>query len=209
MDAFVEMTGVGTAAAPPDVVALELSVRCPGGSVAEALGAADAAMNAILGHARERGLKSNEMQTTSASVYPQYDREGVSVSGYIAQQSLRLRIRDRELVGQVISAFSGAVGNALTIDNISLQIEDPSPLLTEARKLAYQDAESKARQFAALSGRTLGQVLFIVDNPGSGGGPTPVAMAAGLKRDAYAGSMPVEMGENTVAAQVVVRWAWA
>ena len=209
MDAFVEMAGVGTALAPPDVVALDLSVRCPGGSVADALQSADTGMHAILGLARDGGLKPAEMQTTGASVYPQYDRDGSSISGYVAQQSLRLRIRDRDQVGRLITAFSAAVGNALTIDNIALQIEETAPLVTEARRAAFADAETKARQFAALAGRALGQVLYVVDTP-SGGGPVPVGGLARSKMamDSYAGSMPVEMGENSVSAQVVVRWAW-
>lgn len=207
MDAFVEMMGTGSAAAPPDIVSLDLGVRQPGGSVADALGGADSAMSAIIKIATDRGLVGRDMQTTSASVYPQYDREGVSVSGYIAQQSLRLRIRDRDQVGPLINACSSAIGNALSVDNIALQIDDPSPLLTEARRLAFQDAQTKARQFAELAGRSLGQVLVVVDTP-QGGGPAPMALMAKREAMSVGGGMPVELGENSVAAQVLVRWAW-
>ncbi len=210
MDAFVEMTGTGVASALPDVVVLDTAVRTPGGSVAEALSRADTAMTAIVGIARQRGLAPADLQTTSASVYPQYDREGVSVSGYIAQQSIRLRIRDRDLVGPLITAFSESVGNALAIDNISLQIDDVSPLLTQARRLAFEDANAKARQFAELASRELGPVLYVVDSPSPGGGlhaggaPKREMMMASASAD-----MPVEMGENSIRCQVTVRWAWA
>jgi len=209
MDAFVEMTGTGTASAPPDVVVLDLSVRAPGSSVAAALGSADQGMAAVIGLAKERGVRPSDLQTTSASVYPQYDREGVNVNGYVAQQSLRLRVRERDQVGLLISAFSDAIGNTLTIDNISLQIADPTPLLTEARRGAFADAEGKARQFASLAGRSLGQVVWLVDAVSSGGGPVPMAvMAADTAKRMYAGSTPVEIGENSVSVIITVRWAW-
>ncbi|WP_344068195.1 SIMPL domain-containing protein [Nostocoides vanveenii] len=209
MDEFVEMTGTGTASAPPDVVVLDLSVRAPGSSVAAALGSADQGMAAVIGLAKERGVRPSDLQTTSASVYPQYDREGVNVNGYVAQQSLRLRVRERDQVGLLISAFSDAIGNTLTIDNISLQIADPAPLFTEARRGAFADAEGKARQFASLAGRSLGQVVWLVDAVSSGAGPMPMAvMAADTAKRMYAGSTPVEMGENSVSVIITVRWAW-
>ncbi|MFZ1485887.1 SIMPL domain-containing protein [Nostocoides sp.] len=210
MDAFVEMTGVGSASAAPDVVSLDLSVRSPGGSVAEALGAADHGMAAIIDIARQHSLAGRDLQTTSASVYPQYDQQGVSVIGYLAQQSLRLRVRDRSLVGTLINAFSTAIGNTLTVDNIGLQIDDPAPLLTLARQGAFEDAARKAHQFADLAGRQLGPVLFVVDSPASAF-PGPVARGAMMKfssEDTAAG-MAVEVGENAVSAHVTVRWAWA
>ncbi|MEI2779181.1 MAG: SIMPL domain-containing protein [Tetrasphaera sp.] len=210
MDAFVEMTGTGSASAAPDVVALDLGVRCPGKSVASALSEADAAMGGIIDAAKEGGVAARDLQTTGASVYPQYDKEGVGVVGYVASQSLRLRVRDRDRVGGLISAFSSVAGNRLTLDNIALLLDDPTGLLEQARAAAFANAHDKARQFAALAGRELGPVLFVVDTPS---GPTQpfgsARQAAGYAMKAEAADMSVEAGENSVTATVVVRWAWA
>ena len=208
MDAFVEMTGTGTASAAPDVVALDLGVRCPGDTVATALGEADDKMAAIVAAARDAGVAGRDLQTTGASVYPQYDNQGVKVVGYIAGQSLRLRVRDRDQVGPLITAFSTAAGNSLTIDNIAVQLSEPGTLLSTARDNAFADAKAKAHQYAVLAGRELGKVVFLIDSPSGG----PVVPMASMRMDqamAVAGGMPVEAGENSVTASVVVRWAWA
>lgn len=211
MDAFVEMTGTGSAGAAPDVVALDLGVRCPGENVATALGEADTAMGAIIAAAKEGGVAARDLQTTGASVYPQYDKEGIGVAGYVASQSLRLRVRERDRVGELISAFSRVAGNRLTIDNIALLLDDPSGLLEQARTAAFADAHDKARQFATLAGRELGQVVFVVDAPSSPTMPYGAAPVAGMRSamKAEAMDMAVEAGENSVSATIVVRWAWA
>lgn len=208
MDAFVEMTGTGTASAAPDVVALDLGVRCPGDTVATALGEADDKMAAIVAAARDAGVAGRDLQTTGASVYPQYDNQGVKVVGYIAGQSLRLRVRDRDQVGPLITAFSTAAGNSLTIDNIAVQLSEPGTLLSTARDNAFADAKAKAHQYAVLAGRELGKVVFLIDSPSG----APVVPMASMRMDqamAVSGGMPVEAGENSVTASVVVRWAWA
>ncbi len=208
MEPFVEMTGTGTASAAPDVVTLDVAVRSPGVSVAAALNEADAMMSAIIAAAKGQGLESRDLQTTGANVYPQYDREGVNVSSYLAQQSLRLRVRNREHVGPLITAFSEIAGNTLGIDNISLHLNDPLPLLERARREAFEDAQSKARQFAALAGRELGPVQFVVDSPSGPSNPYPVAAGRAMMKDAAFSGPTVEVGENSVSASVLVRWTW-
>ncbi|MBK6886053.1 MAG: SIMPL domain-containing protein [Tetrasphaera sp.] len=206
MDSFVEMTGTGTASDAPDVVALDLGVRCPGQSVAAALNDAATKLAALVDAAKTGGLADRDVQTTGASVYPQYDRDGTNVVGYVASQSLRLRVRDRARVGDLISAFSERAGNSLTIDNISLQLSDPSALLTQAREAAFADAEAKARQFALLAGRELDRVIFVADTPG---GPSMALAGARMEmKDMAMRSMPVEAGESSVSVSVIVRWAW-
>jgi uncharacterized protein YggE len=207
MEPFVEMTGIGSASAAPDVVALDVAVRSPGVSVAAALGEADATMAGLIDAAKAQGLAAKDLQTTGANVYPQYDRDGVNVTSYLAQQSLRLRVRERASVGPLIAAFSQIAGNTLGIDNISLHIDDPKPLLERARREAFDDAAAKARQFATLAGRSLGPVVFVVDSPSGPIMPYPMSDQREMMA-AKASGPAVEMGENTVTSSVLVRWVW-
>lgn len=208
MDAFVETTGTGAAASAPDIVVLDLGVRAPGSSVAEALASADSAMARITAQAKEHGVAPADLQTTGAYVHPEHDREGRRVVGFLAGQSLRLRVRDRAVVGRLVAAASDAAGDTLTIDGIQLQIAEIEPLRVRAREAAFADARAKAEQFAHLAGRELGEVLLVIDSPaatpGPGGHPMMArAMAVG------SAEMGVEMGEHSVSATVAVRWAWA
>ena len=66
MEPFVEMTGIGSASAAPDVVALDVAVRSPGVSVAAALGEADATMAGLIDAAKAQGLAATSIRSTTA-----------------------------------------------------------------------------------------------------------------------------------------------
>jgi uncharacterized protein YggE len=124
------------------------------------------------------------------------------VAGYTAYQSLRVTVRDPAAVGDLIQAFAGVAGNALTIDRIALDIDDPAPVLARAREAAFADARGKAEQYAVLAARELGKVVWVSDVVHSGAQPRYDLMAA------KTGGMPVELGENSVTTAVTVRWEW-
>ena len=60
-------------------------------------------------------------------------------------------MRDRALVGTLINAFSAAIGNTLTVDNIGLQIDDPAPLLTLARQGAFEACSYAIERLKAIA----------------------------------------------------------
>ena len=133
---------------------------------------------------------------------PRWDREGQGVVGYTAHQSLRLRVHDRDRAGDVISALAGAVGDALAVDGVSLEVADPAPLLVRARDAAFADASARAAQWAGLAGRPLGPVLRVREDPAGGAAPMPKARFA-----AADSGVPLEGGESTVTVEVQVRFA--
>ena len=81
-------------------------------------------------------------------VSTRWDREGRGVVGYTAYQSLRLLVRDRDRVGDLIKALAGAAGDAFGLDGVTLEVADPAPLLERARTAAFADARAKAEQYA-------------------------------------------------------------
>jgi uncharacterized protein len=202
MSSHVEVTGSGSASAVPDVVRLDVGVRCEGGNVSAALADAGARAAALGEAARDHGITAADLQTSGAGVHPRHDREGTTVLGYTAYQSLKVTVRDTGRVSDLVQAFSGVAGNALTVDRISLEIADPAPLLVAAREAAFANARAKAEQYAGLAGRELGKVEWLSDVVQSGPQPRYELMAA------KAGGVPVELGENSVTATVAVRWEW-
>lgn len=199
-DDAIEVTGVGTAAATPDLVLLDLRLQASADTVARALTAVEQATRAMLHSARSsEGLRFS--QTLSLGVRQRTDEQGRPATGFTADSQVRLEVLGAEQVGELIPGLATAVGDALAIDNLSLAIADPGPLLRRARDAAFADARSRAEQYAALAGRSLGHVLTVVDSPASG--PAPVARGP----RAEMASMPVEAGQHTIGASVTVRWA--
>lgn len=198
----ITMTGVGRAAAPPDVVRLELAAEASAPTVQGALAAAtngQAAMRATL-HAA--GVSASDLRTTQTSVHVDYSH-GDGPRGYVARLAVSATVRDVAAAGAVVSQALEAAGETARLDGLTFSHADPSDLMRTAREAAFADARAKAEHFAALAGQSLGEVLTI-DEGGAGGGPVPVFKAEA----AYAADMAVDPGEQEVSATVTVSWSW-
>src|SRR6478735_2086485 len=189
MSDHVEVIGSGTASAVPDVVVLDARVQCEANDVAGALGAATGRVTTALQAVADHGVAAPDRRTTGMGVSTRWDRDGHGVVGYTAFQSLRLLVRDRDRVGELIKALARAAGDAFGLDGVTLEVADPAPLLERART-------------AAFDGRPLGPVLRVTEEPDRG---MPVPRFAAKAVD-VAGGMPVEAGESTVSATVTVRF---
>ena len=203
MSDHVEVLGSGSASAVPDVVVLDARVQCDAADVAAALGAATRRVTTALQAVADHGVAAADRRTTGMGVSTRWDREGRGVVGYTAFQSVRLLVRDRDRVGELIEALARAAGDAFGLDNVSLEVADPEPLLERARTAAFADARAKAEQYAALAGRPLGPVLRVTEEPDRG---MPVPRFAAKAAIDVGGGMPVEAGESTVSATVGVRF---
>lgn len=205
MSDYIEVIGSGAAAGVPDVVVLDTRFTHDGRDVAAALeGCAQVVARAVAA-ATEHGITEKNRQSTGIGVNQRWDNQGQKIVGYTAYQTLRLVVRDRSTVGDLIARLAAAAGNSFGLDSVTLSVSDTSALQTQARDAAFADARGKAQEYAVLSGRELGPVTRVVE---SVDGPAPMPKMYG-RRDAVAmeaGSMPVEAGESTVTAAVTVRF---
>jgi uncharacterized protein YggE len=206
MSSHVDVTGTGRATAVPDVVTLDVRVTCDGPDVAGTLRDASAKVAELQQAARAQGVGPADLQTSGSGVHQRWANDRPEVVGYTAFHSLRVRVRDLDSIGTLVSAFSEAAGNALGIDNIALTISNPEPLAEQAREAAFENARAKALQYATLARMTLGDVMWVSDLPA---GSAPVMRQMKLAAMDMAASMPIEAGESSVVASVAVRWAWS
>lgn len=197
------MVGTGRATATPDVVRLRLSLSTDAPDVAAALRGTAALVTAVGDTAREHGVAAADLASSGAGVHPRHDRDGQRVVGYHAFHQLSLVVRDPARVGELVEQVAARAGNALSVDGISLDLADTAALAAAAREAAFLDARAKAQQYAGLAGTRLGTVLTLSE---AGRPERPVG---GLRAAAFASdsAMPVEAGEHTVTAGVVVTFA--
>lgn len=200
----VDVTGTGSASAVPDMVNLDLRVTREGESVSATLREVDSAVTAVRTVLSEAGVADKDVATTSTGIHHRYDDRGQVTSRLTGYHTLRVGVRDLDRVSEVLDRAVQASGDALLIDGIALAISDPSPLLATARERAFEDARSRAEEYARFAGRALGDVVWIGDHVS---GPEPRPFAA--RAEAMATSLSVAPGESTVTAQVSVRWAWS
>jgi uncharacterized protein YggE len=199
----VTVTGTGRAAVSPDVVRLDLRVGHDAPDVAAALAGATAGITAVGSVIREHDVADADIRTLDAAVNQRWDNTGTAV-GFTAQQRLAVTVRRLESVGEILEAAAAAVGNALLVDQVRLDVSDRSDGLRRARDAAFADARGKAEQYALLSGAQLGSVLGVAETgavPVSGGREMKLMAVA-----ASAGGMPVEGGDLDLGASVTVTW---
>ncbi len=202
----ITVSGLGEAAAAPDMAQIRLGVAREARRADQALSETSAAMRAIMAALSEAGVAPEEMQTTGLSLSPRYhhsSNQAPEVVGYVAQNMLTVRVTALEKLGAILDATSDAGANQ--IQGLSFGIAAPQPLRDAARRAAVADARARAALYAEAAGVTLGPLLSLREE-GAGGGPRPMAMEmARMASDA----VPVAEGELTLSARVTMVFAIA
>lgn len=199
----VTVTGSGTAAVSPDVVRLDLRVGHDADDVASALTGAAAGIAQVTEAVRAAGVLDADIRTLDASVSQRWDNSGAAV-GFTAQQRLGVTVRRLDATGEILESAAAAVGNALLVDQVRLDVADRRDGQARAREAAFADARAKAEQYAALAGCTLSEVLGVAEAGSAPVGAPRLAMKA-MSAD-LSGGMPVEGGDLEIAASVTVTW---
>ncbi len=165
------VTGEAVVTLGPDLAVINIGVEATGKTVAEARDKAAKAMDAIIAALHARGIQDKDIQTQYFNIYPRYEYQEVMESGvrtgkqvlvgYVVNNSATVKVRDLEAVGTIVDELVAAGGDETRINGISFTVEDPKPLMNDLREAAVKDAIAKAEQFAALTGVTLGKLVYI------------------------------------------------
>jgi uncharacterized protein len=192
---FIEVVGSGAAEVPYDRVRLQLAAQAAAGSVADAFADANAAMTRMLEALRRNGAE--QLQSSDIEIYP--DREDADPTrGYHAAIGMHATVSDVSSAGSALAAAVDAGGDASRVHGLRLSSSSSHEALTAARLAAWQDARTRAEQYAGLAGRELGAVVSVREVGADDEPSYSVALAA----DSYS----MEPGSGTVRAAVIVRW---
>jgi uncharacterized protein len=140
-------------------------------------------------------------------VFPEYaqgDGRAPRITGYRAQNTVQVEVRDIAAVGKVIDAALGAGAN--NIGGVALFASNTEAARKEALQKAVAKARAEAEAVAAAAGGSLGTLLELTIEPY--GVPQPLMRQAAMANMsvAMADATPVETGELIVQAMVRVRW---
>jgi uncharacterized protein YggE len=195
----ISVTGNGRASAAPDTATLDIGVSVLGPSVTAAMSEATSAADAVLAALRAQGVA--ELQTTRFTVQPEYSHRGEHrhLDGYRVTNAVIATLRRLDHLGAAMDAAAAAGGDHTVVSGVSFSVEDRTPLEAEARRLAWDDATTKARQLAVLGGVTLGQPTAITEEAHR---PAPAFAARAAM--AAESTTPMEPGEVTITVSVDV-----
>ena len=107
----ITVSDKGEIYARPDLAITSFSVVTEKKTVAEAMSENTKKMNAVINSVKEQGVEDKDLKTTSFNIYPRYEwynetqfyPQGRRVLvGYEVSQSLQVKIRDLEKIGDII-----------------------------------------------------------------------------------------------------------
>ncbi|NGX06147.1 SIMPL domain-containing protein [Mycobacteroides franklinii] len=194
----ITVVGHGEASGSPDVFQATVGVSVRSRRIAGVMAEVKAKARAVIDAVLDSGVAAEDVRTAWMSVHPQFD--GNRITGYAADNSVRITVRDLSKVSDVLDKAVTAGGEAAQLSGVSFDLQDSTELSTQARERAFADAKARAEQYAALAGATLGKVLRVDE---TGGASQPRAEFAMLRA---AGGPPVEAGQQTVSAAITVVW---
>ena len=162
----ISVTGEGRASAAPDIVVLGLGVSAKASTVKAANSEVQEAMSDLLDSLEDDGVQEKDIQTSSFSIYPEYDYRNDEriLTGYRVSHMLQVKVRDVDKVGEVIDDAVEAGGDLLQMQGISFAIDDTTALRSDAREEAMADARAKAEELASLAGVSLGKPTYITES---------------------------------------------
>ena len=171
----ITISGEGKVTAIPDIAQIYLGVETEKKKVEDAQKENTEKMNNLIKELKGMDIAAEDIQTSSDNIYPRYDWiEGRQIlQGYQVSQSVTVKIRDLEIIGDVLSA-AGSLG-INQIGGLNFTIDEPEKLRQEAREKALANAKEKAEALAKVADVKLGKLVSF--NESSSGGYYPVYRA--------------------------------
>jgi uncharacterized protein len=161
------------------------------------------AMRAVQAALAKVGLPADAVKTMGYNLQPdmEYQNGRGRVRGYIARNSVEVRVDDLQKLSAVIDA-AGQSG-ATNMSGLRFDIKDRATVERDALRRAVQDALERARAIAAGANAQLGPILRIDEQGGFEAPPMPMyrTMTANA---AAAPETPISPGEIEVRAQVML-----
>lgn len=205
----ITMDGRGTVSVAPDMAVISTNVVSTAKTAADALSENSAAISKVIDAIKGAGIEARDIQTRGFGIYPRYERitgnsdRQPNIIGYEVRNGVEVNVRDLAKLGGLLTLVVDSGANS--VDGIRFEVSDPNEKLDEARKRAVEAARHKAEVFAAAAGVELGNIITISETGTQM--PRPLMMRAESMMAASAEAVPIEAGEETIAANVTIRWA--
>lgn len=197
------VSGEGKVSAVPDTAVLTLGVEAKANAVSDAQSQAQSAMNGIVTALHQFNVADKDIQTQNFSitaVYKYPPNAGPVPDGYSVTNTVVVKIRNIANTGAIIDAVAKVGGDLTRIQGVSFTVDNPKPLLDQARAAAVQDAMAKAQQIASVAGVTLGKPVSITESGGYQP-PRPIVMSS-VAGAAPAATTPISPGSTDITVTV-------
>lgn len=212
-----DVTGDGKAVGVPDIAEFSFSVITEGDTtIADTQKENTEDVNEAIAFLKTRDIDEKDISTQSYNVNPRYQyfsckSDGVcppaKIVGYTVSQSVSVKIRDFDIIGDVLTSLVEAGANS--VSQLQFTLDDPTSVQDDARAKAIKKAQKKAQSIADAGGFKLGRLLSISEGSQS----PPVMFSRAFAEDAAFGiggggaSGPtIEPGSEDVVVNVTLTY---
>ena len=197
------VVGTGVATGTPDQCQLQIALNCVTDDAAIALTTCgELATKAIAAIGDVDGAQC-DVQTVGISVQDFFDKTQQRVTAKVGTYQLQVTVRPLEGVGSILTALGATAGDALALRGFQLGVRDPTPLRSEARRRAVEDARTRAGELAQAAGVRLGSILSLED----GAGARAPAVRTMTMSAASAADVPIAAGEVSAVSTITMTYA--
>jgi len=208
-EATITISGEGKVMAVPDVAEVSFGVQTgPQKTVQVAMEKLKKGMQGVIDAMEKQGVEEKDIRTEYFNAGPVYDwSDGEQkLRGYEASQSVRVKVRDLDKLGMIVSAATTEGANQA--GGVNFTVDEPEALREEARAKAIEDAKRKAVSLADQLNESLGELKAYSE--GGWGGP-PILYKESYARGAVAGDAamaptPLPPGEEEIVVNVTLTY---
>lgn len=196
----ISVRGEGKVYTKPDVAIVDLSVVSEGKSVNIVQENNTKKVNGIIDFLKDFGIAEKDIKTKNYRIHPRYSYEkGMvpQIAGYEITQTLEVKIRDMDKIGEILEGSVGAGANQ--VSSLGFQVDNDEEFKAQARKLAIEEAKEKAKKLASQLGVKLIKISGFDEGTDF---DYPVLKELGLGGGAEAPQ--IEIGENEIVVNVIL-----
>lgn len=191
----------------PDVAWVSVMAEARAPKPGEAQRKAAESMTGVQAAMKSLNLAANAIKTQHYSLQPEleYVNGSSRVKGYVARNTIEIRVDEIDKLGAVIDA-AGASG-AASVSGMRFDLKNRETIEHDALTAAAKDALVRARAIAAGFGQTIGAIIRVQDQRLYSAQAQPMAMAGRGGGGGVAAAMPptpIEPGEIEIRAMMTV-----
>lgn len=195
--------GQATVTARPDRAYVTIAAESRSRVSADAQKQNAASMNSVLQKIEQAGVPKDAIRTIGYELQPEFDYANgrQNFRGYVARNTVEVRLDDIDRVGVVIDA--AASGGATTITGIRFDVRNRAALERDALRQAVADARGRADAAAAGAGATIDRVVRIEEEGAPVHPPMPMMRMAAQAVESTAPT-PVEPATIEIQSRVTM-----
>jgi uncharacterized protein YggE len=213
----IQVSGSATIKVIPDLVTIQLGVTSNATTPQGVYDQNTAAMKKTVAAIRALGVAEKDISTDYYIIQPVYQNyDSLDIKGYRINNTIIVNLKDVNKVSQILTAALSAGANEVV--DVQFKTSQLRQHRDEARELAMQAAQEKARDLASAANAQPGCVLNIDENSSSSYGyPWQSARYAGMTQNVIQNATgnaqppsddgPISLGQIAVQAEVQVRYS--